>query len=1012
MPDTWNISTNWQSATPPGGNDAVFPASGAWIGMMQNTDAAVNSLTLNASGYGFNDSGALGGGLKVAAGGVTATFSGSGTVTFNTPVRLEASQTWNMNGSRGTLLWNEPVNLNGKTLTLTGAGIHEFPGGFTGAGNVVKSGTGRAVIDGAVSGGGGCSVLEGTMEFNHATMSKTVSLSAPGIVTGTGTVTSLGTNGGNVRPGGNLTGVLTVLGNVMLNSTAELDIELDGNTPGSGYDQLAAGSGVSLNFAALNLTIKAGYTPLIGHSVVIVNNQSAGPVNGIFSGLPEGATLVKDAITFRISYAGGNEGGNDITLTPIAVAPSGLERVWTGNVDSFWTTPGNWSGGIAPQPGDNVQFPDVAAAKKSPVNTFPPGYPLNLVQLTAGGYALSGTGVYLIDGIVQQAPAGSAENVITFDLSVDPPSAAASIKRVRLQSGGPLTVDPALGFGYYNPASVLVLQNDQPAALLTSRIFLAGGCAVAKHGAGPVLQDEIMQHTGGTHIYAGKFQAGVPGALGSGVAGVDAGAELQLGKAGGAAGNFSAQLDLAGTLSTAPGAPQQQWSGMVKMENGLDGQIISAGGGLLITGKITGDGGLQMSGSAPVTLAGNQNNDYTGFTVIDGIQVNCSKIAANTAIPGNVWVNGQGASLVTTANYSVGIGAELTVSGGASANFGALQILNQLVLSGAAVTTTNGLTLNGGIACSPAAQGSSITGTLYIPPANGELVCMVEDGAADADLTVSGSLIFSAGLNGRFLKQGAGTLRVAESAGTAVIQVQLRIDAGRVDWQEHPDAGQPPGPLVLLNGGALSGTGTVGLVESLGGGMVAPGGSPGVLFTGDLKLRENVTCQVELSAADGDALRVTGSVDCGNAALSAAGNSPGYGETRVIVDNDGSDPVQNVFAGLTEGASFPLGGGMVQISYTGGDGNDITLTRVPAPAPEDGGFQLAGHLAGGGLPGSPPVRYSGTGLPGFSYALEISDNLLTWATAVTGVADAGGVIHLEWNPPTVPQRRFFRVRAL
>ena len=101
--------------------------------MMQNTDASVNSLTVNAGGYGFTDSGAAGGGLKVAAGGITVTFSGSATVAFHTPVRLDSSQPWNMNGSRGTLLWNEPVNLNGKTLTITGSGIHEFHGGLAGA---------------------------------------------------------------------------------------------------------------------------------------------------------------------------------------------------------------------------------------------------------------------------------------------------------------------------------------------------------------------------------------------------------------------------------------------------------------------------------------------------------------------------------------------------------------------------------------------------------------------------------------------------------------------------------------------------------------------------------------------------------------------------------------------------------------------------------------------------------------------------------------------------------------
>jgi hypothetical protein len=1011
VPDTWNISTNWLGGTGPGGNDAVCPASGAWIGMMQNTDAAMNSLAINAGGYGFTDSGAIGGGLKVAGGGITATYSGSATVTFNTPMRLDASQSWNMNGSRGTLLWNEPVNLNGKTLTITGTGIHEFHGGLSGAGNLVKTGTGRAVIDSAITGGGGCTVQEGTMEFNHATMSKTVSLTAPGIVAGSGSVTSLLTSGGTVRPGGNLTGVLSVLGTVMLNASAELDIELNGNTAGSGHDQLAAGSAVNLNSAVLHLTIESGYVPLIGKPVVIVNNQGANPVSGTFAGLPEGATIVKDAISFRISYTGGTDGGNDVTLTPVSVAPSGIERVWTGNVDQFWTTPGNWSGDISPRPGDNVQFPEVAAGKKTAHNNFPSGYPLHLVRLTAGGYTLSGFGINLSDGIVQQAPAGSAENLITFDLAVDPLDAPASTKRIRLQSGGPLTVEPTLGFGFYNPASALVLQNDQAAPLLTSRIFLVGGCAVTKHGPGPVLQDEISQHSGGTHIYAGMFQAGVQGALGSGVVGVDAGAVLQIGKFGGTAVSAGNQLDLAGTLSIAAGSPQHQWSGIIKMESGIDGTIASAGGGLLITGKITGDGGLELSGEAPVTIAGGQNNDYTGFTAIDGIQVTCSKISANTAIPGNVSVTGPGGKLITTTNYAIEMTADLTVTGGADVNLGGSNILNSLILDGGSVTA-NSLTLQAGLECHASAQTSTLAGVMHVPPSTGLLAWHVEDGAAEPDLSFNGSVIHVGFATGELIKQGNGSLSVEDGAGTVVNQVQLRIDAGRVDWLENPESGMPAGPDVVLNGGTLAGTGHVSKVASVGGGMIAPGGSPGALFTANLQLRENVTCAVELTASDCDSVRVMGTVDCGGATLAVSGNPPGYGESRVIVDNDGAEPVNGTFSGLPEGASLPLGGGIVSITYSGGDGNDIALTRVPPPAPDNGEFHLAGHLAGGGQPGAPPVRYSGTGIPGISYALEVSIDLDTWAIAATGVADAGGVIHLEWSPPTIPSRRFFRVRAL
>jgi len=1012
VPDTWNISTNWFSGTGPGGHDAVFPASGSWIGMMQNTDAAVNSLSVNAGGYGFTDSGAAGGGLKVAGGGITATYSGSATVAFNTPVRLDDHQAWHMNGSRGTLLWNEPVNLNGKTLTITGSGIHQFHGGLTGAGNLVKTGPGRAVIAGPITGGGGCSVEEGTMEFNHAAMSKTVSLTAPGIVAGSGSVTSLVAGGGTVRPGGNLTGVLSALGTVMLNAGTQVDIKINGSTPGSGHDQLAAGSSVTLNGAVLNLTLESGYLPQINKALVIVNNQGANPVTGAFAGLPEGAEIVKGAITFRISYTGGAEGGNDVTLTPVSATPSGAERVWTGNADQFWTTPGNWSGGIAPQPGDSVQFPEVAAAKKNAVNDFPHGYPLHLVRLTAGGYALSGFGLALSDGIVQQAPAGAEPNNITFDLATPPQPAPPSVKRIRLQSGGSLTVDPSLGLGLYSAGSALLLQNDQPASVLTSRVFLVGDCVISKHGAGPVVLDEISQHTGGTHVEAGLLQAAVPGCLGSGVVGVAAGAWLQLGKAGGTAVTGSNQLDLAGTLSTAAGAPQQQWSGLIQIENGADGRIVTAGGGLLLTGKITGAGGLHLSGTAPVTLAGAAANDYTGFTAIEGIAVTCSKVSANTAIPGSVSVTGPGGKLITTVNHSIAIASDLSVGEGATASLAGSNVLNKLVLKGGSLTAENGLTLHTGIECLASALTSTLGGVMYVSSASMTLPWSVEDGAAEPDLSFSGTLHYAGAGTGTLIKSGPGTLTVADNPAALVLQVQVRIDAGRVDWHKNLSAGMPPGPGVTLNGGTLAGTGRVSAVDSSGGGVLAPGGSPGTLFTGALALREHVTCAVELSPAGGDAVRVTGSVNCGSATLAVSGHPPDYGAPLVIIDNDGTDAAGGVFAGLPEGASFPLGGGMVQITYTGGDGNDVALSRVPPPAPAAGEFDIAGSLAGGGQPGAPPVRYNGQGLPGFLYALEISPDLQNWAIAVTGTAATNGAISLQWSPPAIPARRFFRVRAL
>ncbi|QGJ69306.1 Hypothetical protein PBC10988_9790 [Planctomycetales bacterium 10988] len=73
---------------------------------------------------------------------------------------------------------------------------------------------------------------------------------------------------------------------------------------------------------------------------------------------------------------------------------------------------------------------------------------------------------------------------------------------------------------------------------------------------------------------------------------------------------------------------------------------------------------------------------------------------------------------------------------------------------------------------------------------------------------------------------------------------------------------------------------------------------------------------------------------------------PEIGSSFVLVDNDGTDPVEGRFAGLPQGGFFPevyVGDALLQIDYFGGDGNDIVVTFVGNDS-----FFIAGADAGGG----------------------------------------------------------------
>lgn len=153
--------------------------------------------------------------------------------------------------------------------------------------------------------------------------------------------------------------------------------------------------------------------------------------------------------------------------------------------------------------------------------------------------------------------------------------------------------------------------------------------------------------------------------------------------------------------------------------------------------------------------------------------------------------------------------------------------------------------------------------------------------------------------------------------------------------------------LVIGSGGTLMGNATVGDVTVQSGGTVAPGQSPGCLTTGDLTFNSGSTFTVELNGgtvcAEYDQTQVTGTVTLGNATLDiqklASYDPTAGGATFVIIDNDGTaDAVVGTFNGLAEGDTTDVAGVTYTVSYTGGDGNDVTLTVADAPAAPNTGF--------------------------------------------------------------------------
>jgi hypothetical protein len=209
-----------------------------------------------------------------------------------------------------------------------------------------------------------------------------------------------------------------------------------------------------------------------------------------------------------------------------------------------------------------------------------------------------------------------------------------------------------------------------------------------------------------------------------------------------------------------------------------------------------------------------------------------------------------------------------------------------------------------------------------------------------------------------------------------------------------------------VNGGTLGGTGAVGTVNAFSGGTVSPGLSPGSLNCSNLSLNSSGTYFVELNGTnagvDYDQLNVTGTVSLGQGALlGTVGFNPPISNSFVIIKNDGADAVLGTFFNVANGNLLPVGGYLFRISYAGGDGNDVELTRVLAPRSQ---ISAIASLSNGF------TQLQGLGISNLNYTIQANSNLSTtnWIVLGTAPANGSGVFSFtDTNAPSFPMR-FYR----
>jgi fibronectin-binding autotransporter adhesin len=242
-----------------------------------------------------------------AASDASLTFSGA--VTLNSNIQVDIPSTGN------TIIFSGPITYNGFTITRDSASQGTLNVNGTVSQNQPKETTisdSQPTTDITVV-SKETTTLDGTRQA--------VTVDDGGTLKGTGTAEFLVVRPAGIVAPGHSPGTLTVVQTLSLQGTYQAELQTAKN-----YDQLVVGQGFSgagnavmLNpSSVLSLSLYPGWSIAKGDTFTIIDNKSATPVSGTFTGLAEGSQVTVSGVTFSISYVGGD--GNDVVLTALTTA--------------------------------------------------------------------------------------------------------------------------------------------------------------------------------------------------------------------------------------------------------------------------------------------------------------------------------------------------------------------------------------------------------------------------------------------------------------------------------------------------------------------------------------------------------------------------------------------------------------------------------------------------------------------------------------------------------------------
>ncbi|TWT12653.1 autotransporter domain-containing protein [Reyranella sp. CPCC 100927] len=709
-----------------------------------------------------------------------------------------------------------------------------------------------------------------------------VNMSGRAILVNNGTI-SAGTNTAASNPISGY-GVRITAGSSVTNSST-------GIIQGANGQGVTGGSGVELGSVALSSelinrgTIRGGsdLTGVNAGGVGVVARLSAGPI--VNTGTIEGG-----------NRAAGIFGVGGVTLT---IINSGTIRAGTGGTDAIVATAGTTI--LELQSGSTI-VGNVIANAAGTTDT-----------LRLGG---TGTDTFDVSAVGAQyqnfdrfEKTGTGTWILTGNGTVATPW---QIQAGTLQIGNGGTTGSIIG-DVANDGTLAFNRSDT----LVHAGIISGGGSVSQIGTGTTVLTATNTYTGGTTISAGRLQLGDGGTTGSIAGDVTNNSIFAF--------NRSDVVTFAGIISGS-GAVEHNGSGTTTLTGtntyaggtvfnagtlavAADANLGAAGGGLIfnggtlqntaafatarsatlgsaggtlqtdadlaMSGVIAGAGGLTKTGTATLTLTG--NNTYAGTTTITSGVLQLGNGGTSGAITGDVVNN---ATLAVNRSDTLVLAGTITGSGALQQNGAGTTVLT------AANTYGGGTTINAGtLQLGNGGTSGAIAGAI----ANNGTLAFNRSDVATFGNVIAGS--------GGVRQIGSGTTVLT---GTSTYTGGTAVESGRLAVNGSIAS------VVSVTGGALAGTGTVGGIVANSGSTVAPGNSIGTLnVAGNVSFAPGSTYEVEIEpSGTGDLLHATGTATLtgGTVSVVKAGGTYAIGSRYTILTADAG--VNGTFSGFTQNLPF------------------------------------------------------------------------------------------------------------